>query len=74
MTRAMADAAKAVAPGLVITEIGQNGSDNVLINHKRPPFDDPLVRRAVNFALDRRSYVKSVRQEGAVVGEVWLDT
>jgi len=68
MTRAMADSAKAGAPGLVITEIGQNGSDNVLLNHKRAPFDNPVVRRAVNLALDRRSYVKSVRQDGAVIG------
>jgi peptide/nickel transport system substrate-binding protein len=68
MTKAMADTAKAGAPGLVITEIGQNGSDNVLLNHKRAPFDNPLVRRAVNLALDRRSYVKSVRQGGAVIG------
>ena len=68
MTRAMADTAKRVAPALVVTEIGQNGSDNILINHKRPPFDNPQVRRAVNFALDRRAYVKSVRQDGAVVG------
>ena len=68
MTKAMADSAKAGAPGLVITEIGQNGSDNVLLNHKRAPFDNPVVRRAVNLALDRRSYVKSVRQDGAVIG------
>jgi peptide/nickel transport system substrate-binding protein len=68
MTKAMADAAKAAAPALVIAEIGQNGSDNVLLNHRRAPFDNPIVRRAVNFALDRRSYVKSVRQDGAVVG------
>jgi peptide/nickel transport system substrate-binding protein len=68
MTRAMADTAKSGAPSLVITEIGQNGSDNVLLNHKRAPFDNPLVRRAVNFALDRRAYVKSVRQDGAVIG------
>ena len=68
MTKAMADAAKSGAPSLVITEIGQNGSDNVLLNHKRAPFDNALVRRAVNFALDRRSYVKSVRQDGAVIG------
>jgi peptide/nickel transport system substrate-binding protein len=68
MTKAMADTAKAGAPGLMITEIGQNGSDNVLLNHKRAPFDNPVVRRAVNFALDRRSYVKSVRQDGAVIG------
>ena len=68
MTKAMADAARSGAPSLVITEIGQNGSDNVLLNHKRAPFDNALVRRAVNFALDRRSYVKSVRQDGAVIG------
>jgi len=68
MTKAMADTAKSVTPALVITEIGQNGSDNVLLNHKRPPFDSPLVRKAVNFALDRRAYVKSVRQDGAVIG------
>jgi peptide/nickel transport system substrate-binding protein len=68
MTKAMADTAKSVTPALVIAEIGQNGSDNVLLNHKRPPFDNPLVRKAVNFALDRRAYVKSVRQDGAVIG------
>src|SRR6185503_518689 len=68
MTKAMADTAKSVTPALVITEIGQNGSDNVLLNHKRAPFDNALVRRAVNLALDRRSYVKSVRQDGAVIG------
>ncbi len=68
MTKAMADTAKSVTPALVITEIGQNGSDNVLLNHKRPPFDNPLVRKAVNFALDRRADVKSVRQDGAVIG------
>ena len=68
MTKAMADTAKSVTPALVIAEIGQNGSDNVLLNHKRPPFDNPLVRKAVNFALDRRAYVKSVRQYGAVIG------
>jgi len=68
MTKTMADTAKSVTPALVISEIGQNGSDNVLINHKRAPFDNPLVRKAVNLALDRRSYVKSVRQDGAVIG------
>jgi peptide/nickel transport system substrate-binding protein len=68
MTKAMADAVKKAVPTIVITEIGQNGSDNVLLNHKRPPFDNPAVRRAVNFALDRHAYVKTVRQDGAVVG------
>jgi len=68
MTKAMAEAAKAQAPALVITEVGQNGSDNVILNHKRPPFDDPAVRRAINLALDRNAYVRGVRQNGAVTG------
>ncbi len=68
MTKAMADAAKAQAPSLVITEVGQNGSDNVILNHKRAPFDNPAVRQAVNLALDRNAYVRGVRQNGAVTG------
>src|SRR5262245_4897260 len=68
MTKAMADSVKKAVPSIVITEVGQNGSDNVILNHKRPPFDNPAVRRAVNFALDRHSYVQTVRQGGAVVG------
>jgi len=68
MTKAMADAARAQAPSLVITEVGQNGSDNVVLNHKRPPFDNLAVRRAVNLAMDRNAYVRGVRQNGAVTG------
>jgi peptide/nickel transport system substrate-binding protein len=68
MTKAMADTVKKGAPSIVISEIGQNGSDNVILNHRRPPFDNVTVRRAVNLALDRHAYVQSVRQGGAVVG------
>jgi peptide/nickel transport system substrate-binding protein len=68
MTKAMAEAARAQAPSLVITEVGQNGSDNVILNHKRAPFDNPALRQAVNLALDRNAYVRSVRQNGAVTG------
>jgi peptide/nickel transport system substrate-binding protein len=68
MTRTMADTLKKAAPSLVVRVIGQNGSDNVVLNHKRAPFENPAVRRAVNFALDRRAYVKGVRHDGAVVG------
>jgi len=64
----MAEQVKQNAPSMVVTEIGQNGSDNVVINHKKPPFDNPLVRRAVNAALDRYAYVQGVRHKGAVVG------
>jgi peptide/nickel transport system substrate-binding protein len=68
MTKLMAETVKQNAPSLVITVIGQNGSDNVVLNHKRPPFDNVSVRRAVSLALDRHAYVQGVRQNGAVVG------
>src|SRR5262249_50147887 len=48
MTKAMADTVMRGAPSVVITEVGQNGSDNVVLNHKKPPFDNLAVRRAVN--------------------------
>ncbi len=68
MTKLMAETVKHNEPSLVVTVIGQNGSDNVVLNHKRAPFDNVTVRRAVSFALDRRAYVQGVRQNGAVVG------
>jgi peptide/nickel transport system substrate-binding protein len=68
MTKAMAEAAQKSAPAIVIDEVGQNGSDNVVINHKRAPFDNPAVRRAVSLAMDRYGYVQGVRHGGAVVG------
>jgi len=68
MTRTMADSVKQAVPSLVIQEVGQNGSDNVVINHKRAPFDNPAVRRAFSFAMDRQAFVQGVRHGGAVVG------
>jgi len=52
----------------VISEVGQNGSDNVILNVKRAPFDNAMVRRAISLAMDRQGYVQSVRHGGAVVG------
>ncbi|MBI4253570.1 MAG: ABC transporter substrate-binding protein [Candidatus Rokubacteria bacterium] len=68
MTKLLAETAKKNAPALVVAEVGQNGSDNVVLNHRRPPFDNLSVRRAVSLALDRRGYVQGVRHGGAVVG------
>jgi peptide/nickel transport system substrate-binding protein len=68
MTKLMAETVKQSTPSLVVSVIGQNGSDNIVMNHKRPPFDNVTVRRAVSLAMDRHAYVKAVRQDGAVVG------
>src|SRR5262249_57572021 len=72
MTKVMAESVKQAAPSLVISEVGQNGSDNVVINNKRAPFDNPTVRRAVNFAMDRHAFVQGVRHGGAVVGAAMM--
>jgi peptide/nickel transport system substrate-binding protein len=68
MTKAMADTVKKTTPALVVSETGQLGSDNVVLNHKRAPFDNVTVRRAISHALDRTASVKAVRHGGAVVG------
>ncbi len=68
MTKAMADTVKQTTPTLVTSETGQLGSDNIVLNHKRPPFDNVTVRRAVSYAMDRNASVKTVRHGGAVVG------
>src|SRR5262249_22072586 len=68
MTKTMADTLKQAVPSLVVTVVGQNGSDNVVVNHKRAPFDNLAVRRAVTLAMDRHAYVKRVRHDGANVG------
>ena len=68
MTKTMAETAKKTAPSLVISDVGQNGSDNVILNHKRPPFDNLQVRRAISLAMDRAAYVQGVRHNGAVIG------
>src|SRR5262249_54114340 len=61
MTKVMAETVKKSAPALQISETGQLGSDNVVLNHKRPPFDNVTVRRAITYALDRYASVKAVR-------------
>jgi peptide/nickel transport system substrate-binding protein len=68
MTKTMAETVKAAAPSLVVAETGQIGSDNVIMNHKRAPFDNVNVRRAISLAMDRQAFVQGVRHGGAKVG------
>ena len=72
MTKVTAETVKKAAPALVIQETGQNGSDNIVLNHKRAPFDDVRVRRAVNHALNRAASISSVRHGGAVPGAAMM--
>jgi peptide/nickel transport system substrate-binding protein len=67
-TKTIADQLKAAVPQLVITPASQNVNDNLLLNTKKPPFDNLALRRAVSMAIDRQAYVRAVHQGGAVVG------
>ena len=59
---------KSAVPRMVFTETATNVSENLLLNTKRPPFDNPKVRRAVSLAIDRPAYVKAVHTGSALAG------
>src|SRR5438093_2581549 len=67
-TKTAAEHLKHVVPQLVVTPVSQNVSDNIIMNVTKPPFDNPKVRLAVSYAIDRRALVGAVHQGGAVVG------
>jgi peptide/nickel transport system substrate-binding protein len=70
--RTNAEDAKAGAPKLVVVEMDNNVNDNILINFKRPPFNDRRVRQAINLALDRKAYLVGPRQGAATFGGALL--
>ena len=72
MTKVTAETVKKAVPQLVVQETGQNGSDNIIVNHKKAPFDNARLRRAVNFALNRAASISSVRHGGAVPGAAMM--
>ncbi len=47
-------------PGINVLKAPSDRSIYVAFNNSTPPFDDPEVRRAVNYAVDKKSIAKNV--------------
>ena len=72
LARTISESVKQAVPRIVLVESSTNLNDNLLLNFKRPIFQDPRVRRAINLAIDRKGYVQAGRQGGAILGGVML--
>ncbi len=64
----IAEQLRGAVPRMVITRVGVNFVDNLMLNHTKPPFNDVRVRRALSAGIDRQGFVKAVLHGGGVPG------
>ncbi len=67
-SKTTAEQLKNAVPQLVVTPVSENVNNNIIMNTKKPPFDNVKVRLAVSHAIDRRALIQAVYQGGGVVG------
>jgi peptide/nickel transport system substrate-binding protein len=67
-SKTTAEQLKQAVPQLVTTPVSENVNNNIIMNIKKPPFDNLKVRLAVSHAIDRRALIQAVYQGGGIVG------
>ncbi len=67
-SKTISEQLKKAVPRLVVTQMSENVNNNIIMNIKKPPFDNVKIRLAVSHAIDRRALVQAVYQGGGVVG------
>jgi peptide/nickel transport system substrate-binding protein len=60
--------------GFVVTETPSWGITYVAMNVGKEPFDNPLVRKAIKYAIDYDAIIDGILQGAAVVGQTFIPT
>ena len=71
-TKVAAEQLKGAVPSLVVTRASENVMENVIMNTKKPPFDNVKVRLAVSHGIDRRALNDAVHRGGSLIGAAML--
>jgi peptide/nickel transport system substrate-binding protein len=67
-SKTTAEQLKKAVPQLVVTPVSENVNNNIIMNIKKPPFDNLKIRLAVSHAIDRRALIQAVYQGAGVIG------
>jgi len=60
--------------GFTVVEVPSWGITYVAMNCGMEPFDDPLVRQAIKYAIDYHAIIEGIMKGAAVVGQTFIPT